>query len=162
MLRFILWGDYCWLPPKLPRPCEPIRAFKNLPPVFSAVEALTAAVHTDKTSGARTINPNLGRLVQDMRNGQVERLVCYKLDRLRRSLPYLAVIEEYLTHLRIPLNCTSQAFDTSDGNPAGRLQLGVIMAVAEFEREIIRSRTLAGLAAARERGRKLSLPATLD
>ena len=58
------------------------------------------------------------------------------------------------------LGCTSQGIDTSNDNPAGRLQLGVLMAVAAFEREIIRERVNAGLRAAKARGVRLGRPAT--
>ena len=60
----------------------------------------------------------------------------------------------------VALVCTSQGIDTSNDNPAGRLQLGVLMAVAEFEREIIRERVNAGLRAAKARGVRLGRPAT--
>jgi len=119
-------------------------------------------VYTDTISGATGSRPDLDRLVQDMRAGKVERLVCYKLDRLGRSLTHLALILEEMQRLRVPLICTTQGIDTSDDNPAGRLQLGVLMAVAEFERSMIRDRTRAGLVAAKERGRKLGRPATLS
>ena len=96
-----------------------------------------------------------------MRAGQIERLVCFKLDRLGRSLTHLAIILDELNRLNIPLICTSQGIDTSAQNPAGRLQLAVLMAVAEFERGIIRERVMSGLAAAKSRGVRLGRPATL-
>jgi len=57
---------------------------------------------------------------------------------------------------------TSQGIDTSHDNPAGRLQLGVLVAVAEFEREIIRERVKAGPAAAKARGKSLGRPVKVD
>jgi putative DNA-invertase from lambdoid prophage Rac len=54
--------------------------------------------------------------------------------------------------------CTSQGIDTSKQNPVGQLQLGVLMAVAEFERALIKERTLAGLEVARKRGKRLGRP----
>jgi DNA invertase Pin-like site-specific DNA recombinase len=62
----------------------------------------------------------------------------------------------------VPLVTSSQGIDTSDDNPAGRLQLGVLMAVAEFERGIIKERVNAGLAAAKARGVQLGRPATIN
>lgn len=118
--------------------------------------------YRDTISGAKTSRPDLDRLMRDVRAGKVARVVCHKLDRLGRSLPHLALILDELTRLRVPLICASQGIDTSDDNPAGRLQLGVLMAVAEFERGIIRERTKAGLAAAKERGVKLGRPATIS
>jgi hypothetical protein len=75
---------------------------------------------------------------------------------------HLAQIISELSSNGTSLICTSQGIDTSDSNPAGRLQLGVLMAVAEFEREIIKERVNAGLMAARARGAKLGRPSTLD
>ncbi|MFT5498605.1 MAG: DNA invertase Pin-like site-specific DNA recombinase [Kiritimatiellia bacterium] len=112
-------------------------------------------------SGAKTSRPELDRMVGDLRAGKVERVVVYKLDRLGRSLPHLAILLEEMNRLKIPLIVTSQGIDTSEDSPVGQLQLGVLMAVAEFERSIIRERTLAGLEAARERGVTLGRPPTL-
>jgi len=67
-----------------------------------------------------------------------------------------------LNRLHVPLVASSQGIDTSNDNPAGRLQLGVLMAVAEFERGIIRERVNAGLAAAKARGVRLGRPATIS
>jgi DNA invertase Pin-like site-specific DNA recombinase len=110
---------------------------------------------TDQLSGAKVGRPGLDSLMAAVRAGKIERVVVYKLDRLGRSLPHLALILEEFQNNRVALVCTSQGIDTSNSNPVGRLQLGVLMAVAEFEREIIRERTNAGLAAARARGVKL-------
>lgn len=118
-------------------------------------------VYTDKLSGAKGTRPGLDRMMQDIRNGKVARLVVYKLDRLGRSLTHLALILDELNRLKVPLIASSQGIDTSDDNPAGKLQLGVLMAVAEFERGIIRERVNAGLAAAKARGVKLGRRATL-
>jgi hypothetical protein len=89
-------------------------------------------------------------------------VVRFKLDRLGRSLAHLAQIVAELTAHGVALICTTQGIDTTDSNPAGRLQLGVLMAVAEFEREIIRERVNAGIRAARQRGTTLGRPNTLE
>jgi len=81
---------------------------------------------------------------------------------LGRSITHLCLLVDELTRLDIPLICTSQGIDTSGNNPAGKFQLDVLKAVCEFERNLIRDRVNAGLAAARERGVKLGRPATLD
>jgi DNA invertase Pin-like site-specific DNA recombinase len=117
--------------------------------------------YVDRISGAKTSRPELDRLMRDVRAGKVERLVVFKLDRLGRSLTHLALILDELNRLRVPLVASSQGIDTSEDSPAGRLQLGVLMAVAEFERGIIRERVNAGLAAARQRGVQLGRPATI-
>ncbi len=97
----------------------------------------------------------------EVRAGKVARVVVYKLDRLGRSLTHLALILDELQRLGVSLICTSQGIDTSGDNPAGRLQLGVLMAVAAFERELICERVQAGLRAAKGRGVKLGRPSTL-
>ncbi len=119
-------------------------------------------IFTDKISGAKTSRLQLDKLMQEVRGGSVARLVVYKLDRLGRSLTHLALILDELNRLRVPLIASSQGIDTSDDNPAGRLQLGVLMAVAEFERGIIKERVNAGLAAAKARGVQLGRPATIN
>jgi DNA invertase Pin-like site-specific DNA recombinase len=122
--------------------------------------------HLDKASGGKFTRPGLDSLMADVRRGRVDVLVIYKLDRLGRSLKELAqLIGEFETH-GTALVATSQGIDTSESNPAGRLQMNVLLAVAEFERDLIRERVNAGLAAARESGTKsgrpLGRPRTLD
>lgn len=119
-------------------------------------------LYVDKISGAKTSRPYLDRLMHDMRAGKIERLVVFKLDRLGRSLTHLALILDEMNRLRVPLIASSQGIDTSADNPAGKLQLGVLMAVAEFERGIIRERVNSGLAAAKARGVRLGRPVTLE
>ncbi len=118
-------------------------------------------VFVEKESGAKTSRPQLDALMAEIRAGKVARLVVYKLDRLGRSLTHLALIFDELQRLGVSLICTSQGIDTSGDNPAGRLQLGVLMAVAEFERSLIRERVNAGLRAAKTRGVRLGRPSTL-
>jgi DNA invertase Pin-like site-specific DNA recombinase len=118
--------------------------------------------YTDRICGASCSRPELDQMVKDVRAGNVARVVCYKLDRLGRSLTHLALMLDELNRLKVPLIASSQGIDTSDDNPAGRLQLGVLMAVAEFERGIIRERVKAGVTAAKARGVRLGRPATLS
>ncbi len=119
-------------------------------------------VYEDRMSGASTTRPALETLMRDIRAGKVERLVCFKLDRLGRSLTHLALILDEMNRLQVPLICVGQGIDTSSDSPAGRLQLNVLMAVAEFERGIIKERVNAGLKAARARGVRLGRPQTLQ
>lgn len=115
-------------------------------------------VYEDQASGADATRPALVRLMADVRGGCVAQVVCFKLDRLGRSLSHLArIIDELETH-RVALVCPSQGIDTTDANPAGRLQMHILAAVAEFERAIIRDRVKAGIAAARKRGKHLGRP----
>ena len=118
--------------------------------------------YVDKICGAKASRPELERLMQHIRAGEIERLVVYKLDRLGRSLTHLALILDELNRLNVPLIASSQGIDTSNDNPAGRLQLGVLMAVAEFERGIIRERVNAGISAAKTRGVRFGRPSTIN
>jgi DNA invertase Pin-like site-specific DNA recombinase len=120
------------------------------------------SVYQEKESGAKASRPQLDRMLSDMRAGRIKRVVAFKLDRLGRSLTHLALLLDEMNRHRVPLICTTQGIDTSDDNPAGKLQLGVLMAVAEFERSLIRERVNAGLAAAKARGVRLGRPRTLD
>jgi DNA invertase Pin-like site-specific DNA recombinase len=117
--------------------------------------------YLDKASGARFSRSALDILMAEVRQSRVDVLAVYKLDRLGRSLQHLAqLIGEFEAH-GTALVATSQGIDTSESNPAGRLQMHVLAAVAEFERSVIRERINAGLAAARERGTILGRPRTL-
>jgi DNA invertase Pin-like site-specific DNA recombinase len=118
--------------------------------------------YLDKASGTKFSREGLDRMMTDLRKGKVDILAVYKLDRLGRSLQHLAqLLSEFESH-GTALVATSQGIDTSDSNPAGRLQMHVLAAVAEFERSVIVERINAGLAAARERGAQLGRPRTLD
>src|SRR5580765_346532 len=118
--------------------------------------------YADVISGAKFSRQGLDRLMADVRRGKLDVVVCFKLDRLGRSLPHLAQIVGELTTHRVALVCPSQGIDTSGTNPASQLQLNILMAIAEFERSIIQERVAAGLKAARARGVKLGRPSTLD
>lgn len=97
-----------------------------------------------------------------VRRGKVDIVVCFKLDRLGRSLSHLAaLIGEFNAH-NVALVVPAQGIDTSGANSAARLQLNILCAVAEFERDLIRERTLAGLVAARKRGARLGRPRSID
>ena len=110
---------------------------------------------SDVISGAKTARAGLDALMKGVRRHQFDAVLVAKLDRLGRSLPHLAQIVAELDTNGVALVATSQGIDTTHQNPAGRLQMHVLMAVAEFEREIIRERTKAGLVAAIARGKKL-------
>ncbi|HEY4272654.1 MAG TPA: recombinase family protein [Candidatus Udaeobacter sp.] len=118
--------------------------------------------YRDTASGTRFSREGLDTMMSEVRKGRIDVLAVYKLDRLGRSLQHLAqLIGELETH-GTALVASSQGIDTSESNPAGRLQMHVLAAVAEFERSVIVERINAGLAAARDRGAKLGRPRTLD
>src|SRR5437016_3012704 len=116
---------------------------------------------SDTASGAKCSRLGLDSLMKEVRRGRVDVIVAYKLDRLGRSLAHLAqLIGEIAAH-RTALVIPAQGIDTSAANSASQLQLNILMAVAEFEREIIRERVHSGLRAARARGARLGRPSTL-
>jgi len=118
-------------------------------------------VYSDKVSGGKASRPALDRMVKDMRSGKVERVATFKLDRIGRSLTHLCLLVDEMSNLGVPLICTSQGIDTTGNNPASKLQLDVLKAVCEFERNLIKDRVNAGLNAARARGVRLGRPSTL-
>jgi DNA invertase Pin-like site-specific DNA recombinase len=118
--------------------------------------------YLDKASGTGFNREGLDAMMAEVRKGRIDVLAVYKLDRLGRSLQHLAQLIGELEMHGTALVASSQGIDTSESNPAGRLQMHVLAAVAEFERSVIVERINAGLAAARERGTKLGRPRTLD
>lgn len=115
-------------------------------------------VFTDVVSGMKSSRAELDEMMAGVRAGQFKAVICYKLDRLGRSLAHLAQMIGELDSYGVGLIATSQHIDTTDANPVARMQLHVLMAVAEFERSMIRERTLAGLEAAKKRGVTLGRP----
>jgi DNA invertase Pin-like site-specific DNA recombinase len=122
---------------------------------------LAISIVTDTASGAKTSREGLDRLMNLVRRNKVDVVACFKLDRLGRSLPHLAQIIAELDQHNVAIVATSQGIDTNHDSPAGRLQMHVLMAVAEFERTLIVERVRAGQAAARAKGVKFGRPATL-
>ena len=114
--------------------------------------------YEDVISGSKFIRAALDRLLAEIRRGRVDVVLCYKLDRLGRSLVSVAQIIGEMIANKVALVIPGQGIDTSNHNSAARLQMNILMAVAEFERDIIRERTLAGFAAARSRGVTLGRP----
>jgi putative DNA-invertase from lambdoid prophage Rac len=117
--------------------------------------------YCDTASGAKFSREGLDAMMREVRKGRIDAIVAYKLDRLGRSLPHLAQLISEMTAHRVALVIPAQGIDTSAANPASQLQLNILMAVAEFERDIIRERVHSGLRAARARGARLGRPATL-
>jgi len=106
----------------------------------------------DVGSGAKQNRDALNQLMAQVRCGRIDVIVAFKIDRLARSLNHLAqIIAELQTH-NVSLVCPSQGIDTTNANPCAQLQLNILAAVAQFERELITERVNAGLAAAKHRG----------
>jgi DNA invertase Pin-like site-specific DNA recombinase len=126
-------------------------------------DALTAAgvapahIYEDRASGRREDRPGLAACLKALREGDT--LVLWKLDRLGRDLRHLVNTVHDLTARGVGLKVLTghgAAIDTTTA--AGKLVFGIFAALAEFEREPISERTVAGLASARARGRKGGRP----
>lgn len=112
-------------------------------------EAGTDKNFEEVASGGRWERPELHRMLDQLREGDV--VVVYKLDRLSRSLKDLLTILEKIEQAGAGFRSVTEAIDTT--TPAGRMMMQMLGAFAEFEREMIRERTRAGLEAARLQGR---------
>ncbi len=110
-------------------------------------------IYTDRASGKRDERLGLEACLKALREGDV--LVIWKLDRLGRSLHHLVKTVTGLSEHGMGLKVlTGQGAQIDTTTAAGRLSFGIFAALAEFESELIRERTVAGLRAARARGRK--------
>lgn len=115
-------------------------------------------IFTDKVSGTKTERPRLQEALDFLRTG--DSLVVWRLDRLGRSLRHLIDTVSALEERSTGFRSLQEAIDTTTSG--GRLIFHIFGAVAEFERNLIRERTLAGLRAARARGRMGGRPRKLD
>lgn len=110
------------------------------------------AVYEDKASGKRDDRPQLAACLKALRHGDT--LMVWKLDRLGRDLRHLVNIVHDLTERGIGMKVlTGQGAAIDTTTASGKLVFGIFAALAEYERELIRERTIAGLASARARGR---------
>jgi DNA invertase Pin-like site-specific DNA recombinase len=106
-------------------------------------------IYQDVASGSKTARPALDEMLAQLRAGDV--LVIWKLDRMGRSLAHLVELVGDLVKRKVGLVSLNDPIDTTSAQ--GRLVFNLFASLAEFERELIRERTQAGLSAARARGR---------
>jgi DNA invertase Pin-like site-specific DNA recombinase len=108
-------------------------------------------------SGAKESRPELNKLLEAARKGKLDVILVYRLDRLGRSLKHLVtLLEEFHTTLNVDLISYSESIDTS--TPIGKFTFHLISALAEMEREIIKSRCIEGQQRAAARGAVLGRP----
>ena len=117
--------------------------------VDALVKAGCDKIFTEHGSGGDRDRPELARALAWCRRGDV--LVAYKIDRVARSVAHLLEVVEDLKRRGIGFKAVNDPIDTTTA--AGNLMFQIMAAFAEFERSVIRERTMAGLAAARARGR---------
>ena len=114
-------------------------------------------LYEDQASGRRDERPGLMACLKALRDGDT--LLVWKLDRLGRNLRHLVNTVHDLTARGVGLKVlTGQGAAIDTTTAAGKLVFGIFAALAEFERELISERTVAGLASARARGRKGGRP----
>jgi DNA invertase Pin-like site-specific DNA recombinase len=125
------------------------------------LDAMRAAgcdpVFVDRASGSRADRPELARALDYLRSGDT--LVVWKLDRLGRNLGHLVDVLTGLHGRGVEFASITEGMDTSTS--MGRLLFHIMGSLAEFERELIRERTMAGLAAAKAAGRTGGRPKAL-
>lgn len=115
------------------------------------------AIYEDYSSGANENRPGFVSCIKALRSGDT--LVVWKLDRLGRNLRHLINLVEGLGERDISLKVlTGHGAQIDTTTPAGRMVFGIFACLAEFERDLNRERTMAGLAAASARGRKGGRP----
>lgn len=115
-------------------------------------------IYSEQISGYKSERPKLKEMVAQLRKGDI--VVVWKLDRLGRSLRDLVNLVAKLQDIEVGFKSLQDNIDTT--TPTGKLTFHLFAALAEFERDIISSRTKAGLQAARARGRKGGRPKGLS
>jgi DNA invertase Pin-like site-specific DNA recombinase len=115
-------------------------------------------LHEDRASGARDNRPGLKACLADLRRGDI--LVVWKLDRLGRSLSHLIRIIDQLKSREVAFRSLTEAIGTT--TPHGEFLFNLFGSLAQYERALTKERVVAGLAAARRRGRKGGRPPTID
>lgn len=124
---------------------------------YAEARGWTAQEYVDiGVSGGKDRRPALDALLQDARRRRCDVVLCWRLDRLGRSLKHLITLLEELQALGVAFISLAEGIDAT--TPAGKLQMHILAAIAEFERERIRERVLAGLQRARMQGTRLGRP----
>lgn len=124
---------------------------------YAEARGWTVTEYVDEgVSGAKESRPALDQLLKDAKRRRLDVLVVWKLDRLGRSLRHLILTLDELTALGVGFVSLNEGIDTS--TPAGRLQLHILGAIAEFERARVAERVKLGMARAKAQGRSVGRP----
>ena len=117
----------------------------------------TAVEFVDRgVSGSKDRRPALDALIKDAKRRRFDVLICWRLDRLGRNLRHLITLLDELQVLGVAFVSLAEGIDAT--TPAGKLQMHIVGAIAEFERARIAERVRAGLVRARRQGKKLGRP----
>jgi DNA invertase Pin-like site-specific DNA recombinase len=124
---------------------------------YVQVRGWTPVEYVDRrVSGAKDRRPALDSLARDATRRRFDVLVCWRLDRPGCNLRHLVTLLEDLQAVGVSFVSLGEGIDCT--TPAGKLQLHILAALAEFERERIRERVVAGLQRARAQGKRLGRP----
>ncbi len=136
---------------------EPENQLQELRRYIAARGWTAATEYVDRgVSGAKDRRPALDQLLADAKRRRFDVVVCWRLDRLGRNLKHLITLLEELQALGVAFVSLAEGIDAT--TPAGKLQMHILWAIAEFERERIRERVKAGLQRARAQGTRLGRP----
>jgi DNA invertase Pin-like site-specific DNA recombinase len=126
---------------------------------YAAARGWTVKEYVDHgVSGAKERRPALDTMMADARRRRFDVLIVWRLDRLGRNLRHLITMLDELRALGIAFVSLAEGIDAT--TPAGKLQLHILAAIAEFERGRIQERVRAGLARAKAQGKQLGRPKT--
>ncbi len=124
---------------------------------YAETRGWTASEYVDEgVSGSTDHRPALEKLLRDAKRRRFDVLVCWRLDRLGRNLKHLILFLEELQALGVDFVSLAEGIDAT--TPAGRLQMHILGAIAEFERARIAERVRLGLARVRAEGQRLGRP----
>src|SRR5689334_18474713 len=135
----------------LPMQCRAMRE-------YAARRGWAIALQVREVNSGATRREAREKVLEAARRRQIDLVLVWRLDRWGRSVTDLLAILQELEHLGVGFVSLTEALDLT--TPAGRAMAGLLAIFAEFEREILRDRTRAGLAHARQNGKKLGRPAT--
>lgn len=121
-------------------------------------QAGVTTIYEDKASGKTLDRPELAHCLKALRQGDT--LTVWRLDRLGRTLKGLIEVVNDLAARGVSFRSLTESVDTESAN--GKLTFHMFAALAEFERDLVRNRTMAGLEAARARGKKGGRPRRLS
>lgn len=120
----------------------------------------------ETASGSKQRRPVLDNIIENVKKGKVKTILCWRLDRLARSIFHLSYLLDLLGKHGCAFVSVTDLIDTSNSSPTSAFQIHILGAVSQLERSLIRERVVAGLKAARAKGRfggRPSLPqATTD
>src|SRR3954468_23146210 len=125
---------------------------------YAARRGWTIAVNVREVGSSATMREAREKLLEAARRREIDVVLVWRLDRWGRSVTDLLATLQELNHLGVGFISLTEALDLTP--PAGRAMAGLLAIFAEFEREVLRERTRAGLAEARQNGKRLGRPET--